>query len=362
MRNIQVLPTDKPSRLAGSEYITNVQGIDKRVFKFKLWNKFIDNKDLKAAGYIPHNIYITSDEEIQEGVNQWYLDKFLNKPYRSGGAQYGEKQNVIILTTDTDLIKDGVQALEDEFLQWFVQNPSCEKVEVQKWSSLAECGYSYHIIIPKEEPKKIYYNTVGRENGVNVVKGQFNTQKEALDLANELNRKFPDLYYDWRETLIKEEPKQETLTYTESAKKEERIFNYRIMKQAHENARPAKETLEHSDSFHSVYKIIIPKKEPKQEYEYIGDCKGNNGNGCFMDSCGHDCGCYVRIPKPTDEKRRLMTELNKSKLYLILSVMVGFTLVNIIKDNNWVGYLLSLVVFPLITWGLIELLFKYKSK
>jgi len=57
-----------------------------------------------------------------------------------------------------------------------------------------------------------------------------------------------------------------------------------------------------------------------------------------------------------------MTEINKSKLYLILTVMVGFTLVNIIKDNNWVGYLLSLVVFPLITWGLIELLFKYKSK
>ena len=28
-----------------------------------------------------------------------------------------------------------------------------------------------------------------------------------MDLANELNRKFPDLYYDWRETLIKEEPK-----------------------------------------------------------------------------------------------------------------------------------------------------------
>ena len=57
-----------------------------------------------------------------------------------------------------------------------------------------------------------------------------------------------------------------------------------------------------------------------------------------------------------------MSKLNKSKLYLILTVMVGFTLVNIVKDNNWVGYILSLVVFPLITWGLIELLFKYKSK
>jgi hypothetical protein len=27
--------------------------------------------------------------------------------------------------------------------------------------------------------------------------------------------------------------------------------------------------------------------------ELIGECKGNNGNGCFMDSCGHDCGCFT---------------------------------------------------------------------
>jgi hypothetical protein len=57
-----------------------------------------------------------------------------------------------------------------------------------------------------------------------------------------------------------------------------------------------------------------------------------------------------------------MSEFNKSKLYLILTVMVGFTLVNIIKDNNCFGYFLSLIVFPLVTWGIIELLFKYKSK
>jgi len=61
-------------------------------------------------------------------------------------------------------------------------------------------------------------------------------------------------------------------------------------------------------------------------------------------------------------KKEVMSELNKSKLYLILTIMVGFTLVNIIKDNNWVGYVLSLIVFPLVTWGIIELLFKYKSK
>jgi hypothetical protein len=30
------------------------------------------------------------------------------------------------------------------------------------------------------------------------------------------------------------------------------------------------------------------------EYIYKGECKGNNDNGCFLDSCGHDCGCFTR--------------------------------------------------------------------
>jgi hypothetical protein len=33
------------------------------------------------------------------------------------------------------------------------------------------------------------------------------------------------------------------------------------------------------------------------EMEYIGECNGNNNNGCFQDSPGHDCGCFKREPK-----------------------------------------------------------------
>lgn len=29
----------------------------------------------------------------------------------------------------------------------------------------------------------------------------------------------------------------------------------------------------------------------KVETENDIKCTGNNGNGCFMDSCGHNCGC-----------------------------------------------------------------------
>ncbi len=32
----------------------------------------------------------------------------------------------------------------------------------------------------------------------------------------------------------------------------------------------------------------------KLKSEYVGKCNGNNGNGCFMDSCGHDCGCFTQ--------------------------------------------------------------------
>jgi hypothetical protein len=31
--------------------------------------------------------------------------------------------------------------------------------------------------------------------------------------------------------------------------------------------------------------------------EYVGKCKGNNNDGCFLDSPGHDCGCYECKPK-----------------------------------------------------------------
>jgi hypothetical protein len=52
-------------------------------------------------------------------------------------------------------------------------------------------------------------------------------------------------------------------------------------------------------------------------YEYIGECKGNNNNGCFMDSSGQDCGCYTRVVKQeikledvfNDEKRQGVKDL-----------------------------------------------------
>jgi hypothetical protein len=136
MKNIHVLPTAKPSRL------------------FKFANELhLDNtpKDY----YKKYNIYITSDEEIKEG-DFFYLDDMdaMFKCKRTGQATQDVKK--IILTTDPDLIADGVQAIDDELLEWFVKNPSCEFVSVQKRYSdfTVEPFIGYKIIIPQEEPKQ----------------------------------------------------------------------------------------------------------------------------------------------------------------------------------------------------------------
>ena len=87
------------------------------------------------------NIYITSNEEIKEG--DWVLfegndtiRKAVDSTFTSGvnniRIHADKKVFKIILTTDGDLIKDGVQEIDDEFLQWFVENPSCEEVEVSE--------------------------------------------------------------------------------------------------------------------------------------------------------------------------------------------------------------------------------------
>ena len=154
MKNIHILPTDKPSRI----YLIKSNN------KLGITSNNPEFTENFGSGTQNQHIYITSDEEIKEGVNQWYLDKFINKPRNSSGSQYGEKQDVIILTTDQDLIKDGVEVINDDFLEWFVKNPSCEKVEVvfnnrgiTGTEKILKTFGEYKIIIPKEETKQEGY-------------------------------------------------------------------------------------------------------------------------------------------------------------------------------------------------------------
>jgi hypothetical protein len=114
--------------------------------------------DMRNIQDIKENIYITSDEYI--GLS-YYLDGNLVRKGVVDDKDYWEVRKdykKIILTTDQDLIKDGVQAIDDEFLEWFVKNPSCEEVEVEMnqgryydYGGNVHITNAYKIIIPKEE-------------------------------------------------------------------------------------------------------------------------------------------------------------------------------------------------------------------
>jgi hypothetical protein len=147
MKNIHVIPTEKPSKL----------------FKDDFGKYFISiNIDQEQNHFKPQHIYITSSEEIKEGDSIFETD--INT-INIAGKDYVENEVdfKIILTTDQDLIKDGVQAIDDEFLEWFVKNPNCEFVEtsfacLEERQCMCESNENclkigYEIIITQEEPK-----------------------------------------------------------------------------------------------------------------------------------------------------------------------------------------------------------------
>jgi hypothetical protein len=152
MKNIHLIPTDKPSRLLQSLKVIEL----------------LDKEWLSPIGNVNRNIYITSDEEIKEG--DWYIHKQINYLRVSNSTAIPMDAKKVILTTDPDLISDGVQAIDDKFLEWFVKNPSCERVEIDSTCKCVTCNSSvksscdyvykcrpqifYKIIIPQEEPKQ----------------------------------------------------------------------------------------------------------------------------------------------------------------------------------------------------------------
>jgi hypothetical protein len=150
MKNIHIIPTDKPSRF----WITNLGNLA----------RCQDVEPIKKALGNNVNIYITSNEEIKEGDCVYCITE--NRLLISN-VSYSKLEDrfKIILTTDQDLIKDKVQSIDDEFLEWFVKNSSCESVEViplrksSGWYDEKEVWHwdflAYKIIIPQEEPKKI---------------------------------------------------------------------------------------------------------------------------------------------------------------------------------------------------------------
>jgi hypothetical protein len=204
MKNVYLLPTEKPSRLG---YLTKK---GKEVFKdLRLFDKPMPN----ILDSENQHIYITSDEEIKDVrpyKGKWQLEQgeILNK-FPTYLTDLSECK-LVIMTTDQDLIADGVQAIDDEFLEWFVNNPSCESVEVKPLlSNNGRAFYGYRIVIPQEDPNQ-------------ELLPDFKITKNIFDFVTDLS------------DTNKEEPKQEcTCGICDNCEEQETI---QILKEAKENA------------------------------------------------------------------------------------------------------------------------------
>jgi len=181
MKNIHILTTSKPSRL-----LNCIEG-------FRLFEEEVlpDNE-----WCVNVNIHITSDEEIKEG--DWFLtdDKRVEKCAPDWRARECHKK--IILTTDQDL--NGVQAIDDEFLESFVKNPSCDLVLVRdkpkvkavvKGLGIKNFNNGYKIILPKDEQK---------QHLIDMMKGD-----EELGLYDESREiKVEDIFNDEKREKVKQ--------------------------------------------------------------------------------------------------------------------------------------------------------------
>jgi hypothetical protein len=164
MKNIHVLPTDLPSRL----YLHSNNELQLRTNIIRTSEDYLG---------INQHIYITNSEKPK--ARDWVLGDFPDNSIGKVISKYGQEftaqslngdkyglaeydSNKIILTTDPDLIKEGIQSIDDEFLKWFIQNPNCERVEVSygllKPFKSTEKGYMIHlpdndgVVEPKQYP------------------------------------------------------------------------------------------------------------------------------------------------------------------------------------------------------------------
>jgi len=193
-KNIHILSTDKPSKLYVRNDVTppfysNFQGV-------------------------AHNVYITCDEKIKlndyiiqvnfEKTNTQVIRCETESQVKIANDKNGSfTKNKITLTTDQDLIKDGVQAIDDDFLKWLIKNPNCDNIEVIKMCRTCgleggrgddycqrskECkrnfmGDKYEIVIPTP-PKTICFDC-GKKDSKNVEEKAVTARMAVCDICKQ---------------------------------------------------------------------------------------------------------------------------------------------------------------------------------
>jgi hypothetical protein len=139
MKNIFILPTSKE---------TNIALIDKKILEYDPIVRYQTGMGVDGIHTQNLIIYIVIESTLK--LNDYYISPF------SGGVLFKwDNFNVkqfpsykglrVVFTTDPDLIKDGVQSIDGDFINWLVKNPSYDKIQLEGFNRAS----GYELIIPK---------------------------------------------------------------------------------------------------------------------------------------------------------------------------------------------------------------------
>jgi hypothetical protein len=152
MKNIFLIPTENSSRLSIKDGIL--------ILHRQQWRKGTQNIHITSDSKFVRDEYITDGIEVIKAT-----PKLVNAQSLVDRRDWKK----ILMTTDPELIKDGVHPIGEEFLKWFVENPTCTKVEVvyglfnpmgrqvdpnDLGQNHSKCVWKYKIITTKEEQKQ----------------------------------------------------------------------------------------------------------------------------------------------------------------------------------------------------------------
>lgn len=154
-----------------------------------------------------HDMYILEDSEVKDGEYGICLNLVregfkshqavfkMNASQRTAMEELGGRKKAevfkIILTTNPALIKDGVQKINDVFLDYFIKNPSCKEVfltndfeQVNQDNPILRGStnvvHKYKIIIPNQNSQKI--NLTLKERLRQELTGHLSDEKTEVDV------------------------------------------------------------------------------------------------------------------------------------------------------------------------------------
>jgi hypothetical protein len=152
MKNIFLIPTENSSRLSIKDGVL--------ILHRQQWRKGTQNIHITSDSKFVRDEYITDGIEVMKATP---------KLVDAQGLVDRRDWKKILMTTDPELIKDGVYPIGEEFLKWFVENSTCFKVEVvyglfnpmgrqvdpnDLGQNHSKCVWKYKIITTKEEQKQ----------------------------------------------------------------------------------------------------------------------------------------------------------------------------------------------------------------